>query len=444
MSVACGVHEALAPGVAEEERARAGLEERIASVAGVLNAAAGQLVALVGEALDTGAWKGSGIHTPAQYVAWKCGMSSRRARAVVSLAERRSELPTALAALAGGEISEDQAAVLARLLPPGYDAQGTELARATTVSQLRRALRAYRFPPPPPSPLGAENDDEAGEQPEVEGRRCTRRVSMSHTDDGAWKLSAVLPPDEGAVVEAALTERRDSLVRARHPRAGEHSSPTDVSWADALVSMAQRCLDACATERPDSDRHLVHLHIGLSRKGDIGGHLHLGPELPDGLRRFLSCDARIRPVWEVGSTPLSVGRASRTVPSRTRVVIENRDRGCRVPGCDRSRWLHVHHLRHWEDGGGTDTANLVAICAYHHRLHHRGRLGIEGDADDPDGLTFTDHRGRELTGSGSPAPPEAGLEAAAADLGMADANWRHPSGERWDMRWLQFTDPSPN
>lgn len=37
----------------------------------------------------------------------------------------------------------------------------------------------------------------------------------------------------------------------------------------------------------------------------------------------------------------------------------DRDRGCRVPGCDRSRWRHVHHMTHWEDGGATDTPKLV-------------------------------------------------------------------------------------
>ncbi|HVL06656.1 MAG TPA: HNH endonuclease signature motif containing protein [Acidimicrobiales bacterium] len=68
--------------------------------------------------------------------------------------------------------------------------------------------------------------------------------------------------------------------------------------------------------------------------------------MSDGLRRFVGCDARIRPVLEAGGKAVSVGRAFRTVPDRTRIVIEERDRGCRVPGCDRSRWLHVHHIRH--------------------------------------------------------------------------------------------------
>ncbi|MCA1822493.1 MAG: HNH endonuclease, partial [Pseudonocardia sp.] len=66
-----------------------------------------------------------------------------------------------------------------------------------------------------------------------------------------------------------------------------------------------------------------------------------------------------RAVVESEGRALSVGRAFRIVPERTRVAVEDRDAGCRVPGCERSRWLHVHHIRHWEDGGPTDTPNLV-------------------------------------------------------------------------------------
>lgn len=141
----------------------------------------------------------------------------------------------------------------------------------------------------------------------------------------------------------------------------------------------------------------------------------------------MRCDARVRTVLEEGGRAVSVGRAFRTVPERTRIVVEDRDRGCRVPGCDRSRWLHVHHIRHWEDGGPTDTANLLALCQFHHRLHHRGGLGITGNADDPDGVVFTDERGRPLAASGRPVPP--------GDPPWPPGNWIHPTGERFDPSW---------
>ena len=255
-------------------------------------------------------------------------------------------------------------------------------------------------------------------------------MSFGHTDSGSWRLSAELPSDEGALVERALGLAREELFRSAEHDSGAGPGPADVSWADALVAVAERSLATGAAGRPHRDRHLVLLHV----RGDGQGHLHLGPGLSDGLRRFLSCDSRVRAVVEEGGRAVSVGRAFRTVPERTRIAIEDRDRGCRVPGCDRNRWLHVHHLRHWEDGGATDTPNLIALCGHHHRMHHRGRLGMAGDADDPDGVVFTDERGRILAGCGRPSPP--------GDRPWPQGAWVHPSGERLEAFAVHFNEAS--
>ena len=66
------------------------IEHRLAELSGLVNAAQGEMVELVGEALDEGLWQGWGIHTPAQWFAWKTGTSPHHARQVVKLAERRT------------------------------------------------------------------------------------------------------------------------------------------------------------------------------------------------------------------------------------------------------------------------------------------------------------------------------------------------------------------
>ncbi|HEX2041275.1 MAG TPA: DUF222 domain-containing protein, partial [Acidimicrobiales bacterium] len=293
--------------------------------------------------------------------------------------------------------------------------------RYATVSQLRRTLGRYGFPPVSPPP--------AGPHPEVDPEApAPRRASFGVGADGAWRLSALLPPDEGAVVEGALSRARSELIAA----AESEEDKRTVTWADAVAAVAERHLSSDAAARPHAERHLVHIHLEVDAQGPFAS-FHLGPFLPDALRRQLGCDARARLVIRHGGVALSVGRSARIVPQRTRVAIEQRDGGCRVPGCDRRRWLQVHHLAHWEDGGPTDTANLVALCSKHHRLHHRGLLAIAGhDADDPGGLVFTDARGRRLTGSGRPAPPEH-LEVTAT--------YSHPSGERLDPACVWFRPP---
>ncbi len=240
---------------------------------------------------------------------------------MVTMARRLGELPETKAALEAGEVSEDQAAVVVRRAPAHVDGEVATLARAATVVQLRRALSSYSFE----TPL----------RPETEPPEERRRVNFGYTDDGAWSLSALLPADEGALWERSLVTAREGLFRAgEHDDGGPHPRPASVSWTDALVAVADRSLAPGAASRPHRDRHLVMLHVDAAK---ASGHLHLGPSLPAGLRRFLSCDSRVRPVLEAGGKAVSVGRAFRTVPERTRVVVENRDRGCRVPGCERSR-----------------------------------------------------------------------------------------------------------
>ncbi|ORB10802.1 HNH endonuclease signature motif containing protein, partial [Mycolicibacterium monacense] len=69
---------------------------------------------------------------------------------------------------------------------------------------------------------------------------------------------------------------------------------------------------------------------------------------------------------------IGAGRTTRLINRRLRRALEHRDRTCVVPGCESTRGLHAHHIQHWENGGPTDLDNLVLVCPYHHRLHHRG------------------------------------------------------------------------
>jgi len=81
------------------------------------------------------------------------------------------------------------------------------------------------------------------------------------------------------------------------------------------------------------------------------------------------------------------GRKQPTLSDKKRKRIIARDHHrCAVPGCRSARNIDVHHIVHQEDGGGHQDWDLVATCAGHHRMHHRGWLAIEGRA--PDAIRF--------------------------------------------------------
>jgi hypothetical protein len=118
-----------------------------------------------------------------------------------------------------------------------------------------------------------------------------------------------------------------------------------------------------------------------------------------------------------------------------RLILHRDGFRCRTPGCDNTLDLEVHHVRWFHrDRGPTETWNLATECGVCHHHIHRGRINITGNADDPDGLIFTDDRGRPLIRYPVPIPPTGPPPAP-------DIPYKHPHGERLHPRWLWFKPP---
>lgn len=392
------------------------METELAVVSGQINALHGRVVALLAEASALGLHDGPGLHSPGAYAAWQTGATPAHGAALATVVSRREELPVTVAALEAGEISLHQAATIARHAPSWADGEARGFAASMTPAQLARVCSHY------PS---AERETDAVDDERAAGRF---EVRSSPRPDGTWTLRATLPDDEGQLVAAALEAHHNALFAER--RDGD---PLPVA-ADALVRMAERSLDAEATARPHQARTKVLVHVDVDAPAGPHARFHLGPALSPAVRRGMTCDATYQAVFEREGRTIGVGR-TRTIPTALRVAVEARDDGCRVPGC-RRRHVQLHHLHHWEDGGQTETDNLVALCPHHHRAHHRDRLQIVGtDADDSDGVTFTQH-GRTLC---ERPPPEARPGAPPP----AAARYDHPTGERLDGWSIDLSEPPP-
>ena len=413
-------------------------EAAVASAAGVRNAADAALVDLVVQALEEGWWEGWKIHTPAQWLMWQTGVSRSTASRVVALARRAPDLPTVMATFRRGGLSLDQAATVARYTPAEYEASVCELAVNATVNQIVAAARQYGF------------DAEIADRDQKDRSGPERSVTFGTDESDQWRASIRLPADEGQVVEEALKASRERLhdaqraaAKARAEAEGRSASGTDadlgvakISWADALVGVAHSVVntDAVGAEVSSRPGVLVHLEVPVDDAETWRAEMHRGPALPPSMRRCLTCDGDIAAVWHTDGHPVQVGRTQRIVPRRTRRLVEHRDGGCRVPGCDSQLWVEVHHIIHWEDHGETVTWNLLCLCAHHHRLHHQGGLGITGNADAPDGITFTTATGRVLEPAGTPTRPPAMPAVRPYD---------GPTGETLHKHWVTFTRRPP-
>ncbi|MEZ5299024.1 MAG: DUF222 domain-containing protein [Ilumatobacteraceae bacterium] len=383
----------------------------VASLAGVLNTVMARLVEVTAAAIAAGETDEAGMRTPAAWLAWRSGLSPEHAGQVVRLAKVRDRYPLLFDAFEQGVVSADQMTELVKA-PEWAQSQVLGFAEIGTVTRLRRAIRDEAFEHDPDEPAD-----------EKRARAPQNRVSFG-IRDGRWKLTGDLDLDLGKRVEAAFTEAKDRLFDDGNP---------DASWSDALVDVAERSLDQVPSrDRRDRYRTWFHHDTGSGATNTTDGW-----RIPQNLARLCSCDGLGAVVYHHDGLPVSVGRTQYIVPDRTRRVVERRDRGCRVPGCTAERFVEIHHIVHWEDGGPTDTWNLLCLCARHHRMHHKGELGIAGNADRADGIEFTDARGRPIPHSHPPEPPPGGIPdcerpyqappAGRVNYDWVGLGWAHPN-----------------
>jgi hypothetical protein len=399
------------------------LFEELAELAGQRNAIDGRIVEIIAEVDRDELWGATGARSVAALVAWKLGLSSVNAHTIATVARRLQEFPRCAQGMREGRLSLDQVGVIAARAGEGSDEHYAELARCATVNQLRTAVKLEPRPEPEPEPE-SEPDPRPEPQPSI--------TKTSDEEGSCYRIT--LPHHEAATFDAALASHLDALIAQwKHDREkqGQASdcAPPFPSTGEAFMRLVEAGWDAEVARRPHGQHTTVVMHLDVKEKVAA---LHLGPLLTDAERRYLSCDATCEVWFERDGQVIGAGRATRLINRRLRRALEHRHPTCAVPGCGATRGLHAHHIRHWEDGGLTELVNLVLVCAYHHRLHHRGVITITGPADD---LIVTDSSGRRLTAGSLARPPTKPPPAVAP--------WPGPTGERADWWWYEPFRPQP-
>jgi len=158
-----------------------------------------------------------------------------------------------------------------------------------------------------------------------------------------------------------------------------------------------------------------------------------GPALDDAVMSMLACNAWLRrAVRGADDRITNLGRRVRRPSRRQYAALFVRDRGCTVPGCGRTRFLHAHHVVAWSRGGATSLDNLILLCGDHHRSLHRGEfqvLALGGER-----FRFLSPRGGQYPA----APPVRGAQHDLADRfkfvspNTIQSGWQ---GDPLDLDW---------
>ncbi len=331
---------------------------------GQRNAIDGRLVEIVAE-IDRDQLCGvTGARSVPALVAWKTGCSPGNAHTIAAIAGRLGEFPRCVQGMREGRLSVDQVGVIAARAGAGSDEHYAQLAAVATVNQLRAAVKLEPRPQPEPGPA-PEPEPERSITKTCDDQGSCYRITLGHLD--------------AAKFDAALASHRDALIaqwRRDHDHGdGDHDNgdgqgasdqrPPLPGTVEAFMRLVEAGWDAEATRRPHGQHTTVVVHLDVERR--VAG-LHLGPLLSDAQRRYVTCDATAEVWFERDGEVIGAGRATRVINRRLRRALEHRDRSCVVPGCGATRGLHAHHLRHWEDGGPTELANLVLVRVSHESL----------------------------------------------------------------------------
>ena len=359
------------------------LEAQICELAGHLAAATCRFLVLLGDFDARQGWASWEMNSCAQWLSWKCQMSSGTAREHVRVARALRDLPVIRARFAAARLSYAKVRALTRIATPATEADLAELAGPMTGNQLERFARAHRQ-------VTRADDAEA---------RVRRRLVWRFEEDGSLSGTFRLPPLAGAVLLQALRAACDDLAGPAGDPRGDVSAETPARGDPADPA---RC------------------------------HVEDGSALSVSTAQMLSCTAALSWMRHDRGAVLALGRRRRRPNAAIRRAARERDDGrCRFPGCQ-SRRVDLHHIRHWINGGRTDLENLVSLCPYHHQVvHDRGYLIAAPPGGGP--FAFYCPDGSPLP-SCPPLPEPGGGIGAAHDADITPETIVPPwYGERLDL-----------
>ena len=399
----------------EQRRAKAleQLEAKITELWGYLNAATYRFLVLVAEFDREKAYGRHGLANTAQWLNWQCGIGTGAAREKVRVARLLEHLPLTSDAFEKGEISYSKVREITRVATPENESVLVHIARHGTAAHVEKLVRKFSW---------TKRRDEATL---AQRQHEFRRVSYFFDMDGEFILAARLPREIGAVVSKALEAAVEAVRECKDVSAETGMQIPIHAWkADALRLMAETFLEHRGKETgagSSADRLQVVVHIDQAVLAEQQAaaesskphrcELEDGPALALDTARRLACDASIVGIVEgEDGDPLDIGRKTRSIPLAISRALKARDRGCRFPGCDRTRFCDGHHIAHWANGGETKLDNLVTLCGYHHRLVHEGGYGVRRTDDAlfiftrPDGTRLEDNGARRSSWNVSPPP----------------------------------------
>ncbi len=339
------------------------LERRLAAVRGSLAA----------RAAEQKVHRRHGYKDETDWLARTTGVSKQVAKDQLDTQKRLEDLPVLRDAQQKGQLSEQQAVLVARAgaADPSRQQQLLGAAKREDLKGLRETCDRV---------IAGADRDAAATHARV---RRDRGVRFWAHQDGTHCLLAKGTAEDMAIIRSRVTNHADAILE----QAGKtgRREPTEAYRFDALLTMAKAESSTGDTEVrvvPPKRDVLIHIDWSAARRGhavagercEIAG---VGP-VPVEVALDFDADPFIKAVIRDGTDIRTVVHYGRSVPAALRTALEARGRVCCVPGCSNDAHLQIDHaLVDHADGGPLALWNTQWLCSHHHRRKTNGRLHID-------------------------------------------------------------------
>ena len=315
----------------------------------------------------------------AEDLARKAGTSKSKAKGTLETAKKLKDQPEVQDALCNGELSEDQASLVADAASVNPSATGSLLKKAKDhpINDLKDACSRAK---------AAADDDEEATHHRVHKNRYLR--TGTNTDPAFWG-SIYGTTADGADFMAHFQPFRDQVFK-RNKDAGVRDSAEQMDY-DALMEMARAAyanVTGQKTSAPDGGDEAIPMPattpkapktvyivanfdamVGRAQPGEESAYIAGFGPVPISVVREAMNDAFLVGVVVHGTEVAKIRRFGRRFGEEIRdaVMIKHRFR-CSTPGCTNWANLELDHVHPYGRDGPTDYTNCKPKCTPCHRL----------------------------------------------------------------------------
>jgi hypothetical protein len=218
----------------------------------------------------------------------------------------------------------------------------------------------------------------------LERQKRNVRVRTWTDNEGMWNISGRFDPVTGVKLSAKL----DAAVNALFAEQTPDTCPSDpIEKQRHLAGLALAALIDGSGTGARSGRPEFIAVVDTSHNDGAGGPVvdwGIPVEVPHRVLADLMHDGVVHTVivrnGVVLHAPgnLDLGRSTRLASPAQRRALRALYATCAIPGCSvRYERCKLHHILWWRNGGRTDLANLLPVCARHHTKIHDGGWDIE-------------------------------------------------------------------